>query len=117
MLFLGYSRCSTCQKARKWLDSRNIVYEFREIKEQNPTVDELREWIRSSGLSTRRFVNTSGVLYRSLNLKDKIPSTTDEEVVELLASDGMLVKRPILVDDGTTLVGFNEAEWGNKLGG
>ena len=117
MLFLGYSRCSTCRKARKWLDSKRIAYEFREIKEQNPNVEELNRWIQLSGLPTRRFINTSGTLYRSLNLKDKIPSMTDAEIVELLASDGMLVKRPILVGDGTTLVGFNEAEWQDKLNG
>ena len=111
MLFLCYSKCSTCQKARKWLDDKGVAYIVREIKDQNPTEEELRAWHRLSGLPLKRFFNTSGLQYKALALKDKLPHMTEEEQIELLASDGMLVKRPILVVGEKVLVGFREAEW------
>ena len=114
-VFICYAKCTTCQKARKWLDENQVAYDERPIKEQNPTADELRLWQRQSGLPLRKFFNTSGMLYRDLNLKDKLPSMTDEEMLSLLATDGMLVKRPILVENGTVLVGFRQAEWEEKL--
>ena len=111
MLFVQYPKCSTCKKAKKWLDERGIAYDERHIVEDKPTADELRQWHQMSGLPLRRFFNTSGMLYRDMGLKDKLPSMTDDEMYELLASNGMLVKRPILVLDDTVLVGFREKEW------
>ncbi|MBR0226549.1 MAG: arsenate reductase family protein [Thermoguttaceae bacterium] len=116
MLFICYPKCSTCQKARKWLDANGLEYEERDIKEQNPTAAELALWLETCGAPVKRFVNTSGLLYRSMNLKEKLPTMADEDVVKLLATDGMLVKRPLLVGDGFVLVGFKEAEWKEKLG-
>lgn len=111
MLFIQYPPCSTCQKAKKWLDTRGLSYTDRHIKENNPTYEELKEWHSRSGLPLKRFFNTSGLLYKSLNLKEKLPSMTEEEQLRLLASDGMLVKRPVLVTEDTVLTGFREAEW------
>ena len=111
MLFLQYPPCSTCQKAKKWLDGHGLSYDDRHIKENNPTYEELKLWHSRSGLPLKRFFNTSGLLYKSLNLKDRLPTMTEEEQLALLASDGMLVKRPILVTDHRILVGFREAEW------
>lgn len=116
ILFLEYPPCSTCQKARKWLDSRQISYTSRHIKEQNPTVQELSQWYARSGLPLKRFFNTSGMLYKSMSLKDKLPSMSEEEQLALLSTDGMLVKRPIIVAEDFILVGFKEAEWEEKLG-
>lgn len=111
MLFVQYPKCSTCKKAKSWLDEHGIEYEDRHIVENRPTVDELRAWQQASGLPMRRFFNTSGMKYRELGLKDKLPSMTDDEKLELLANDGMLVKRPIVVTPETVLVGFREQEW------
>lgn len=111
MLFLCYSRCSTCQKAKKWLDANGISYTERPIKEENPTFDELSEWYSRSGLPLKRFFNTSGQLYRSMQLKDKLPTMSEQEQLQLLASDGMLVKRPLVVTDTVVLTGFREKEW------
>ena len=105
-LFICYAKCTTCQKARKWLDENKIDYDERPIKEQNPSADELRAWQAKSDLPLRKFFNTSGMLYRDLNLKDKLPTMTDEEMLALLATDGMLVKRPLLVTDSAALPGF-----------
>lgn len=111
MLYICYPKCTTCKKAQKWLDDNNISYEIRDIKENNPTYDELSEWYRKSGLPLKRFFNTSGLLYKSMGLKDKLLSMSENEQLELLSTDGMLVKRPIVVTDDTVLVGFKEAEW------
>ena len=111
MLFVQYPPCSTCQKAKKWLDEKGVSYTDRHIKEQNPTYEELKEWYEKSGLPLKKFFNTSGLLYKSMNLKEKLPSMTEEEQLRLLASDGMLVKRPILVKGDKVLTGFKEAEW------
>lgn len=111
MLFIHYPKCSTCQKARAWLDGKGIPYESRDIKEDRPTLEELREWTARSGLPLKRFFNTSGMLYRDLGLKDKLPGMSEEEQLALLASDGMLVKRPLLVTDRAVLPGFREKEW------
>lgn len=116
MLFIQYPPCSTCQKAKKWLDSRGISYTDRHIKEHNPTYEELKTWHSRSGLPLKKFFNTSGLLYKSLNLKEKLPTMTEEEQLRLLASDGMLVKRPILVGDGFVTTGFSEAAWEQLLG-
>ena len=110
-LFICYDRCSTCKKAEAWLTANEIPYEKRPIKEQNPSAEELRAWHLASGLPLRRFFNTSGLLYKELNLKDKLPDMTEEEMISLLATDGMLVKRPLLIKDDTVLVGFREVEW------
>ena len=110
-LFLCYTRCSTCKKAQKWLDENGIEYTYREIKEDNPTEKELRQWHKKSGLPLKRFFNTSGMLYREMQLSKKLPSMTDQEMYELLASNGMLVKRPLLILDDAVLVGFRLAEW------
>ena len=113
--FICYPKCTTCQKAKQWLDEHGVAYELRDIKAQNPTKDELTAWFRASGLPLRRFFNTSGLLYKSMNLKEKLPTMTEEEQLQLLASDGMLVKRPIVVKDGTVLVGFKQAQWEQLL--
>ena len=115
MLFLQYPPCSTCQKAKKWLDDHGIESPARHIKEDNPTADELREWVARSGLPIKRFFNTSGLVYKNLGLKDKLPTMTEDEQLALLASDGMLVKRPLLVGDDFVLPGFKPAEWENAL--
>ena len=108
---LSYAKCSTCQKALKWLDEQEIDYEVRPIKENNPTAEELKKWYQKSGLSLKRFFNTSGNLYKELQLKDKLPDMTEEEQLSLLATDGMLVKRPLLVSDNYVCPGFKEADW------
>ena len=113
--FICYPKCSTCQKARKWLDDNKIEYEFRDIKLDNPTLDELTEWYKKSGLPLKRFFNTSGLLYKSLDLKNKLLTMSEEEMLNLLATDGMLVKRPLLIGDSFVLVGFKEAEWSAVL--
>ena len=113
--FICYTKCSTCQKARKWLDENNIEYEFRDIKLENPSLEELTAWYKRSGLPLRKFFNTSGLLYKSMELKTKLPNMTDEEMLALLATDGMLVKRPLAIGDDFVLVGFKEAEWVEKL--
>lgn len=115
MLFLWYPKCTTCQKAKKFLDGQNASYTERHIKEENPTAGELREWWKTSGLPLKKFFNTSGMRYRELELKDKLPDMSEEEQLELLASDGMLVKRPILVGGGFVLTGFRQSEWEEKL--
>ena len=115
MLFVEYPKCTTCQRAKKFLDERGTVYTDRHIKEDNPTAEELRAWWKASGLPLKKFFNTSGMLYKSLELKDKLPRMGEEEQLELLATDGMLVKRPILVGDGFVLVGFRPAEWERVL--
>ena len=113
--FICYPKCTTCQKARKWLDNNQIEYEFRDIKLDNPTLDELMEWYKKSGLPLKKFFNTSGLLYKSLDLKNKLPTMSEDEMLSLLSSDGMLVKRPLLIGDSFVLVGFKEAEWGAAL--
>ena len=113
--FLCYDRCSTCQKAKAWLDGRGVEYTARPIKEQNPTAAELKGWLAQSGLPIKRFVNTSGLLYKSMGLKDKLPGMSDGQVCELLATDGMLVKRPILITDRGVCPGFRPAEWEKLL--
>ena len=115
VLFLEYPPCSTCKKAKAWLDSHCIEYTSRHIKEDNPTADELAYWQTKSGKELKAFFNTSGILYREYELKDKLPKMTDDEIYALLASDGMLVKRPIVVKDDLVLVGFKEAEWEKLL--
>lgn len=113
--FVCYDRCGTCRKAKKWMDEHHVAYEVRPIKEQKPTEAELREWIPKSGLPTKKFFNTSGQLYRGLGLKDKLKTMSDDEMITLLAGDGMLVKRPILLGEDSVLVGFKEAEWEQEL--
>ena len=115
MQFLCYPKCSTCQKAQKWLDANKKEYKFRNIKENNPTVDELTAWYKMSGLPLKKFFNTSGLLYKSLNLKDKLPAMSEDEQLKLLATDGMLVKRPVVTGDDFVLVGFRESEWKEKI--
>lgn len=111
MLFIEYPKCSTCKKAKKWLDDKGIKYEDRHIVENNPTEEELKMWISRSGLPLKRFFNTSGIKYRELSLKDRLSTMTDEEQYQLLATDGMLVKRPLLIGDDFVKVGFREKEW------
>lgn len=111
MLFVCYPKCTTCQKAKRFLDENGIKYDERNIKEQNPTIEELKDWHKASGLPLKKFFNTSGMLYRSMELAKKLPSMSEDEQFALLASDGMLAKRPILVADNTVLVGFKESEW------
>ena len=111
MLFVEYPKCTTCQKAKKWLTENGVAFEDRNIKEENPTYEELAEWYRKSALPLKKFFNTSGLLYKSMGLKDKLPSMTEDEMLRLLASDGMLIKRPIAVDGDTVLVGFREEAW------
>ena len=113
--FICYPKCTTCQKARKWLDDNGIKYEFRDIKLDNPTLDELTGWYKKSGFPLKKFFNTSGLLYKSLDLKNKLPTMSENEMLKLLASDGMLVKRPLLVGDDFVLVGFKDTEWSITL--
>lgn len=113
--FVCYPKCTTCQKAKKWLDDNNIEYEIRDIKLEKPTLQELKEWHKQSGLPIKRFFNTSGLLYKSLDLKNKLPQMSENEMLSLLSSDGMLVKRPILVGEGLILVGFKESEWKERF--
>lgn len=115
MLFLQYPPCSTCRKAKAWLDEHNLSYTARHIKEENPTCEELREWQARSGLPLKKFFNTSGQLYKSMQLKDKLPTMSEDEQLRLLAGDGMLVKRPIIVTEDTVLVGFRAADWEKAL--
>lgn len=115
MLFIEYPKCTTCQKAKKWLDANNIVYTNRHIVEDNPSYDELKEWYEKSGLPLKKFFNTSGLLYKELQLKDKLPAMSEEEQLQLLASNGMLVKRPLIVDGGLVMTGFKETEWAAKI--
>lgn len=115
MLLICYPKCTTCQKAKKWLESQGIAYTERNIAEENPTYAELKEWYKKSGLPLKRFFNTSGLLYKSMQLKDKWPEMSEEEQLKLLATDGMLVKRPLVVDGDTVLTGFREVEWTEKL--
>ena len=115
MLFVNYPKCSTCQKAKKWLTEHNMEFEDRDIREQNPTAEELKEWHRKSGLPLKRFFNTSGVLYKEMHLKETLPAMSEEEQFALLATNGMLVKRPILVTENTVLTGFRESEWGSLV--
>ena len=115
MKFICYPKCTTCQKAQKWLDEKNIEYELRNIKENKPTHEELKEWYKRSGLPLKRFFNTSGLLYKSMELKDKLPQMSVEEMLLLLSGDGMLVNRPILVSEKFVLVGFKEKEWEENI--
>lgn len=115
ILFIEYPKCGTCQKAKRWLDAQGVSYEDRHIKEQNPTEEELRVWYEKSGLPLKRFFNTSGMIYRELQLKDKLPAMSEEEQLQLLATDGMLVKRPLVVGEDFVLTGFREKEWQEKL--
>ena len=116
MLFIEYPPCSTCQKAKKWLDERNISYTDRHIKADNPTYEELKLWYTRSGMPLKKFFNTSGLLYKSMNLKERLPEMTEEEQLRLLASDGMLVKRPLVITEDAVLVGFKEPQWEQILG-
>lgn len=111
LTFLCYPKCTTCQKAKKWLDENGIPYELRDIKLDNPSLAELTAWHEKSGLPLKKFFNTSGLLYKSLNLKEKLPAMTESQMLELLATDGMLVKRPLLIGEDVVLVGFKEAQW------
>ena len=113
--FICYPKCTTCQKAKKWLDNNKIEYEFRDIKLNNPTLDELTEWYKKSGLPLKKFFNTSGLLYKSLDLQNKLPTMSEDEMLNLLASDGMLVKRPLVIGEDFVLVGFKENEWEMNL--
>ena len=113
--FICYPKCTTCQRAKKWLDDNNIEYELRDIKLNNPTLEELTKWYKQSGLPIKKFFNTSGLLYKSLELKDRLPTMSDEEALALLATDGMLVKRPLLVGNELLLIGFKEDEWKSKV--
>jgi arsenate reductase len=116
MIFVCYPKCTTCQKAKKYLEANDVTFEERHIKENNPTIEELKDWHKKSGLPLKKFFNTSGLLYKELNLKDKLPIMSEDEQFSLLASDGMLVKRPILIGDDFVLVGFKEADWKVALG-
>ncbi|MBQ7178708.1 MAG: arsenate reductase family protein [Victivallales bacterium] len=113
--FICYPKCTTCQKAHRWLDANGVAYDERHIKDNNPTTDELKKWHKQSGLPLKRFFNTSGLQYKALNLKEKLPAMSEEEQFKLLASDGMLVKRPLLIGDDFVLVGFKEGEWQARL--
>ena len=113
--FICYPKCTTCQKAKKWLDDNKIEYELRDIKEVNPSYEELTAWYKLSGLPLKKFFNTSGLLYKSMELKDKLPTMSKEDQLKLLATDGMLVKRPLVIDEDFVLVGFKEGEWLEKL--
>ena len=114
-LFIHYPKCSTCQKAKKWLEAQGVAFEARHIVEANPTAEELSKWIAASGQPVKKFFNTSGLKYKELALKDKLPNMTDEEQIALLATDGMLVKRPLLIGDGVVLAGFKEDKWAEIL--
>ena len=116
MQFICYPGCTTCRKARKWLEDNGIGYSFRDIKEEKPALSELEAWYRKSGLPLKKFFNTSGLLYKALDLKNKLPAMTEEGMLALLAADGMLVKRPLLIGEDFVLVGFRETEWAAKLG-
>lgn len=116
MLFIEYPKCSTCQKAKKWLTEKGIAFEDRHIIEENPTREELEIWYHASGLPLKRFFNTSGMKYKELNLKEKLPDMSEEQLLDLLATDGMLVKRPVLVGESFVVTGFKEKEWMEKLG-
>lgn len=113
--FICYPKCTTCKKAQKWLDENNIEYTLRDIKQDNPSMDELAKWYQTSGMPLKKFFNTSGLLYKSMELKNKLPNMTEEQMLELLATDGMLVKRPLVVGDGFVLVGFKETDWNAKI--
>ena len=113
--FICYPRCTTCQRAKKWLDDNKIEYALRDIKLENPTLAELTKWYKQSGMPLRKFFNTSGLLYKSLDLKNKLPTMTEQEMLELLSSDGMLVKRPLVIADEAVLVGFKEEQWNETL--
>lgn len=113
--FICYPKCTTCKKAEKWLKDNNFEYELRNIKADNPAFEELSAWHKKSGLPLKRFFNTSGLLYKSLNLKEKLPEMTEDEMLKLLSTDGMLVKRPLLIGNSFVLVGFKEAEWKEKM--
>jgi arsenate reductase len=113
--FVCYPKCTTCQKAKKWLDDKAIQYELRDIKLNNPTYEELCDWYNNSGLPIKKFFNTSGLLYKALDLKNRLPEMSEDEMLRLLATDGMLVKRPLLIGDDFVLVGFKEKEWQEKL--
>ena len=113
--FICYPKCTTCQKAKKWLDDNKIEYELRDIKGDNPTLEELTAWYKQSGLPLKKFFNTSGLLYKSMELKDKLPTMSEEEQIKLLATDGMLVKRPLVIGEDFVLVGFKENEWNEKI--
>ena len=113
--FICYPKCTTCQKAKKWLDDNKIEYELRDIKEDNPSFEELTAWHKISGLPLKKFFNTSGLLYKSMELKDKLPTMSEEDQLKLLATDGMLVKRPLVIGEDFVLVGFKESEWSDKL--
>ena len=115
MIFICYPKCSTCQKAKKWLNEQNIEYTERHIVDNNPSYEELKEWYNKSGLPLKRFFNTSGLLYKEMQLKDKLPTMNEEEQLKLLATNGMLVKRPRVVNGDMVLIGFKEAEWAEKL--
>ena len=115
MTFICYPKCTTCQKAQKWLEDNGVTYTLRNIKEDKPSYDELKAWYAESGLPLKKFFNTSGLLYKSLALKDKLPTMSEEETLQLLATDGMLVKRPLVIGDGFVLVGFKEADWQEKM--
>ena len=115
MIFICYSKCSTCQKAKKWLDEQDIKYTERHIVDNNPSYEELKEWYNKSGLPLKRFFNTSGLLYKEMQLKDKLPTMNEEEQLKLLATNGMLEKRPLVVNGDMVLIGFKEAEWAEKL--
>lgn len=116
MVFVCYPKCTTCQKAKKWLEAKGVAFEERHIKENNPSTEELKDWHNKSGLPLQKFFNTSGSLYKELKLKEKLPTMSEDEQYNLLASDGMIVKRPILIGDGFVLVGFDEAHWKAALG-
>ena len=113
--FICYPKCTNCQKAKKWLDDNKIEYNFRDIKEDNPNLDELTAWYKISGLPLKKFFNTSGLLYKSMQLKDKLPTMSDDEQLNLLATDGMLVKRPLVIGEDFVLVGFKESEWSERI--
>ena len=115
MLVLVYRKCSTCMKALNWLEANNVVFDERPIKEQNPTYEELKAWSQMSGMPLKKFFNTSGLLYKDMGLKDKLPQMSEEEQLRLLATDGMLVKRPLVVGDDYVLTGFKEKEWEEKI--
>lgn len=115
MLFLEYPKCSTCKKAKNWLESNGVEFEDRHIVENNPTAEELKAWYEKSGLPLKKFFNTSGLKYKELGLKDKLPNMTEEEQLNLLGTDGMLVKRPLVIGDDFVLIGFKESQWAEKL--